>query len=65
MPVNRQPPSHSEMLDWAALADDALEEARKLPPGEERSLALKKAGAYRNNADLLGLVFAPKGRPKK
>jgi hypothetical protein len=55
----------SEMLDWVALADDALEEARKLPHGAERSLALKKAGVYRNNADLLGIAFAPKGRPRK
>lgn len=61
---HRAPP-HSEMLDWAALAEDALEEARKLPHGAERSLALKKAGAYRNNANLLGIVFAPKGRPRK
>lgn len=53
------------MLDWAAMADEALEEARKLPHGDERSRVLKQAGAYRNNADLMGIVFAPKGRPKK
>jgi hypothetical protein len=49
----------------AARADEALEEARKLPHGAARTEALKKAGALRNTADSYGLIFAPKGRPRK
>lgn len=48
-----------------AKADDALEDACKLPHGQERSDALKKAGLLRNAADVHGIVFARKGRPPK
>lgn len=47
----------------SAKADDALEEARRLPHGPARSEALKKAGLLRNAADLHGIIFARKGRP--
>jgi len=50
-------------LEAEALA--ALENARAMPQGPERTLALKKAGNLRNAADLLGLVFAKRGRPAK
>ena len=55
----------SDIRDWSERADEALEQARKLPPGEERTAALKLAGTYRNNADRLGIYFAPRGRPRK
>jgi hypothetical protein len=38
--------------DWYARAEDALEEARKMKPGPERSSALKKAGQLQVAADL-------------
>lgn len=46
-------------------ADDALENARRLPHGPERKEALKTAGMLRNAADQYGIIFAPKGRPRK
>lgn len=33
------------------MALDALEEARSMPPGAQRSMALKKAGLLRRTAD--------------
>jgi hypothetical protein len=57
--VNR--PDH----DLEAEAQAALEEARSMPPGPERTKALKKAGILRNAANLVGLVFAKRGRPPK
>ncbi len=49
----------------AAKAEDALEEARQMPPGPERIDALKKAGRLRHMADRHGLTFARRGRPPK
>ena len=46
-----------------AAADDALEAARTMPPGPERSAALKQAGLLRHAADSYGLIFARRGRP--
>jgi hypothetical protein len=43
-------------------ADDALEAARTMPPGPERSAALKQAGLLRHAADSYGLIFARRGR---
>ena len=48
-----------------AEADEALEQARSMPPGPERVAALKKAGLLRYVADLSEIVFARKGRPPK
>ncbi len=48
-----------------AKADEALEDARRLPHGVARTEALKKAGTLRNAADTYGLIFARKGRPPK
>jgi hypothetical protein len=48
-------------LDTEALA--ALEQARGMPHGPERTEAMKKAGMLRNAADLHGIVFAKRGRP--
>jgi hypothetical protein len=54
-----------DSIEWSAKADDALEEARGMPPGPERTEALKKAGLLRNAADVYGIIFAAKGRPPK
>jgi hypothetical protein len=54
-------PKHD--LDADALA--ALEEARMMPHGPERTEAMKKAGILRNAADLQGIFFAKRGRPAK
>jgi hypothetical protein len=51
--------------DLEAEALSALEEARAMPHGVGRTQALKKAGELRNAADLLGIVFAKRGRPAK
>jgi hypothetical protein len=50
-------------LDAEALL--ALEEARAMRPGPERTEAMKRAGILRNAADLQGLFFAKRGRPAK
>ncbi len=36
-----------------------------MPPGQEKTEALKKAGMLRNAADIRGLFFAKRGRPAK
>jgi hypothetical protein len=48
-----------------AVATNALEDARAMPPGPERTDALKKAGLLRQAVDSQGLVFAKRGRPRK
>jgi len=50
---------------WDAKAIEALEAARLMPAGQEKTEALKKAGMLRNNADMRGLSFAKRGRPPK
>jgi hypothetical protein len=45
-------------------AIEALEEAREMPCGLERTQALKNAGMLRYAADKRGLIFAKKGRPR-
>jgi hypothetical protein len=52
-------------LDLEAEALAALEEARAMPPGPERTEAMKRAGILRNAADLQGVFFAQRGRPPK
>jgi hypothetical protein len=44
---------------------EALEAARAMPHGLARTEALKKAGLLRQKADLRGVAFAKRGRPKK
>jgi hypothetical protein len=46
-------------------AADALELARLMAPGPERSEALKLASLLRCTADARGLIFAKRGRPRK
>jgi hypothetical protein len=43
----------------------ALDEARAMPRGPERTAAMKKAGILRSAADLRGIVFAKRRRPAK
>ena len=52
-------------LDLEAEAVTALEQARAMQPGAERTEAMKRAGVLRNAADLQGLFFAKRGRPPK
>jgi hypothetical protein len=49
--------------DLEAEAMEALERARALPHGPERTEALKKAGALQNIAISQGISFAKRGRP--
>jgi len=48
-----------------ANAVDALQEARAMPPGAQRTDALKTAGLLQCVADSHGLIFTRKGRPRK
>jgi hypothetical protein len=52
-------------LDLEAEAAAALDEARRMMPGPERTDALKKAGILRNTAYLQAVCFAKRGRPLK
>jgi hypothetical protein len=52
-------------LDLEAQALIALDEARAMPHGLERTEAMKKAGILRNAADLQGIAFTKRGRPAK
>jgi hypothetical protein len=52
-------------LDLEAEALIALEAARAMPHGPERTEAMKRAGILRNAADLKGLLSAKGGRPAK
>ena len=38
--------------DWDARASEALENAKKLPPGSKRTEAIRKAGQLRIAADM-------------
>jgi hypothetical protein len=55
----------SPKVDLDAEAVIALEQARNMKPGVERTEAMKRAGILRNAADLQGLFFAKRGRPAK
>ena len=48
----------TDLHDWDARAEAALEAARKLPHGPERSEALKQAGQLRVAADVRGFLLA-------
>jgi hypothetical protein len=52
-------------LDLEAEALTALERARAMPHGPERTEALKKAGTLQNDAVAQGITFAKRGRPAK
>ncbi|MDO9564797.1 MAG: hypothetical protein Q7J60_24520 [Bradyrhizobium sp.] len=61
--MDAKQPSRSH--DVEASADEALAEARSLPPGPERIEALKTAGKLRYAADVYGIIFAKRGRPSR
>jgi hypothetical protein len=50
--------SNIDIHDWDARASDALENAKKLPPGSKRIEAIKKAGQLRVAADMKDLLMA-------
>jgi hypothetical protein len=52
-------------LDLETEAHAALEEARSMAPGPERTEAMKRAGILQNAVDMQGLLFAKRGRPPK
>jgi hypothetical protein len=52
-------------IDLDAQAQTALDEARAMPPGPEKTEALCKAGMLRNAADVNGFIFPKRGRPRK
>jgi hypothetical protein len=52
-------------VDLEAEALSALEAARNMKPGAERTEAMKRAGILRNAADLQGMFFAKRGRRAK
>jgi hypothetical protein len=52
-------------LELEAEALTALEKARTMPHGRERTEALKKAGMLQNDAVAQGIAFAKRGRPAK
>lgn len=58
-------PEKPATADLDTRAEIALEQARKLPRGPERSEALKEASALRVAADRKGVRFAKRGRPVK
>jgi hypothetical protein len=62
--ATNKPPQRQD-IDLDAQAQIALDEARAMPPGPEKTEALRKAGTLRNAADVNGIVFAKLGRPPK
>jgi hypothetical protein len=65
IPMDQEKKVRRRELDLDAEALAALDEARAMPHGPERTVAMKKAGILRNAADLHGIVFARRGRPPK
>jgi hypothetical protein len=63
MTTNKPPRRLDIELD--AQAQTALDEARAMPPGPEKTEALRNAGKLRNAADSNGFTFAKLGRPPK
>jgi hypothetical protein len=61
--IRKSPAADFHALD--AEADQALDEARSMPQGLERTEALKKAGLLRNAADSRGVLLPKRGRPAK
>jgi hypothetical protein len=62
MPTGTPPPPDMDLDTQAQLA---LEEARAMSPGPEKTEALRKAGLLRNAVDIKGFIFAKRGRPRK
>jgi acyl-CoA reductase-like NAD-dependent aldehyde dehydrogenase len=65
VPMARDKKDQAPKVDLEAEALSALEAAREMKPGAERTEAMKRAGILRNAADLQRLFFAKRGRPAK
>ena len=63
--MSKETPGLPDRRDWDNLAADALELARLMPPGPERSEALKLASQLRCTADAWGLIFAKRSKPRR
>jgi hypothetical protein len=63
MAEQKNPPRQDPEVEDEAVK--ALEEARAMPHGPERTKAMKRAGDLRNAADLRGIVYAKRGRPPR
>jgi hypothetical protein len=59
----RKAPTSSPDPELNAKAIAALMEAHRLPPGKERTQALKKAGRLRNTADTYKHIFSKELKP--
>jgi hypothetical protein len=60
----RQKNRSAENHDWDARAQEALDEARKLPHGAERTEALRKAGQLRLAADMKQMLATRPNEPE-
>jgi hypothetical protein len=60
-----KPETSPDSRSQIAIAVDALQEARRMPPGAERTDALKKAGLLRRVADSQALIVRKEDRPRK
>ena len=56
--MNKWNPEPSPTPDWDAKVVGAVLEAQSLPPGSERTEALRKADRLRNAADIYRYVFS-------
>jgi hypothetical protein len=63
--MRRETSRTSDRHDWETLATEALELARKMPPGPARHHALKAASQLRCSADAYRIAFAERGQPRK
>jgi hypothetical protein len=63
--MSKETPRLPDRRNWDNLAADALELARLMPPGPERSEALKLASQLRCTTDARGLIFAKRGRARR
>jgi hypothetical protein len=61
--MNKWNPEPSPTPDWDAKIVETILEAQNLPPGSERTEALKKADQLRNAADVYRYVFSTELRP--
>jgi hypothetical protein len=61
--MNKWNPEPSPTPDWDAKAVEAILEARCLPPGSERTEALRKADRLCNAADIYRYVFSTELKP--
>jgi hypothetical protein len=61
--MSKRPPTLFPDPELDAEAIEALEKAQNLPPGKERSEALKQAGRLRNAASTYKHIFSKELKP--